>query len=98
MLIVLAVRFSGYVPHLNFAALLFDRGDGTLGGERNLILMPMLPPRRARMIKDGGITTIENYCYEDHPMLKRAGVQCVLNLMQSEEASSFLSFTCPVCF
>lgn len=41
---------------------------------------------RARMIKDGGITTIENYCYEDHPMLKRAGVQCVLNLMQSEEA------------
>ncbi|KAH9373432.1 hypothetical protein HPB48_009477 [Haemaphysalis longicornis] len=50
---------------------------------------------RARMIKDGGITTIENYCYEDHPMLKRAGVQCVLNLMQSEEASSFLSFTCP---
>uniref|UniRef100_A0A023GNV4 Putative heat shock protein n=1 Tax=Amblyomma triste TaxID=251400 RepID=A0A023GNV4_AMBTT len=40
---------------------------------------------RARMIKDGGITTIENYCYEDHTMLKRAGVQCILNLMQSEE-------------
>lgn len=41
---------------------------------------------RARMIKDGGITAIENYCYEDHVMLKRAGVQCILNLMQSEEA------------
>ncbi|KAH7969281.1 hypothetical protein HPB52_016476 [Rhipicephalus sanguineus] len=42
---------------------------------------------RTRMIKDGGITTIENYCYEDHVMLKRAATQCILNLMQSEEAS-----------
>lgn len=40
---------------------------------------------RTRMIKDGGITTIENYCYEDHVMLKRAATQCILNLMQSEE-------------
>lgn len=28
---------------------------------------------------------MENYCYEDHTMLKRAGMQCILNLMQSEE-------------
>ncbi|EEC07974.1 heat shock protein 70 (HSP70)-interacting protein, putative, partial [Ixodes scapularis] len=30
---------------------------------------------RSHIIKDGGITTVENYCYEDHVMLKRAGVQ-----------------------
>lgn len=40
---------------------------------------------RSHIIKDGGITTVENYCYEDHTMLKRAGMQCILNLMQSEE-------------
>lgn len=40
---------------------------------------------RSHIIKDGGITTVENYCYEDHVMLKRAGVQCILNLLQSEE-------------
>ncbi|XP_064482252.1 protein unc-45 homolog B-like [Ornithodoros turicata] len=40
---------------------------------------------RQRMIKDGGITSIESYIYDDHPMLKRAGMQCILNLMQSEE-------------
>lgn len=29
------------------------------------------------------IMSIENYMYEDHPMLKRAAVQCYLNLCQS---------------
>lgn len=41
---------------------------------------------REHMIKDGGITSIESYIYEDHVMLKRAGMQCILNLMQSEAA------------
>lgn len=39
---------------------------------------------RGRMMKESDvIMSIENYMYEDHPMLKRAAVQCYLNLCQS---------------
>lgn len=36
-------------------------------------------------MKDGGISKIEHYMYEEHDMLKRAAVQGVCNLMQSEK-------------
>merc|ERR1712209_221694 len=40
---------------------------------------------RNRMLKDSDtIMMIENYMFEDHQMLRRAAVQCVLNLCQSE--------------
>ena len=39
---------------------------------------------RGRMMKESDVVmSIENYMYEDHPMLKRAAVQCYLNLCQS---------------
>jgi len=40
---------------------------------------------RGRMLKESDcIMSIETYMYEDHKMLRRAAVQCVLNLCQSE--------------
>merc|ERR1712198_289249 len=40
---------------------------------------------RGRMLKESDVVmAIENYMYRDHMMLRRAAVQCVLNLCQSE--------------
>ena len=40
---------------------------------------------RGRMLKDSDcIMQIESYMFQDHQMLRRAAVQCVLNLCQSE--------------
>merc|ERR1711963_1194781 len=40
---------------------------------------------RGRMLKDSDcVMSIENYMFRDHQMLRRAAVQCVLNLCQSE--------------
>jgi len=40
---------------------------------------------RGRMLKETDVVmSIENYMYQDHMMLRRAAVQCVLNLCQSE--------------
>merc|ERR1712198_165400 len=40
---------------------------------------------RGRMLKESDVVmAIENYMYQDHMMLRRAAVQCVLNLCQSE--------------
>ena len=40
---------------------------------------------RGRMLKDSDcVMSIENYMFQDHQMLRRASVQCVLNLCQSE--------------
>jgi len=40
---------------------------------------------RGRMLKETDVVmSIENYMYQDHQMLRRAAVQCVLNLCQSE--------------
>ena len=40
---------------------------------------------RGRMLKDSDcIMMIENYMFQEHAMLRRAAVQCVLNLCQSE--------------
>lgn len=34
-----------------------------------------------RILKDGGLSKIENFMYEDHEMLRRAATQCVCNLI-----------------
>ena len=40
---------------------------------------------RKRIIKEQGFSKIEIYMYEEHGMLKRASVQCVCNLLFSDE-------------
>ncbi|XP_032527931.2 protein unc-45 homolog B [Danaus plexippus] len=40
---------------------------------------------RNRILKEGGLSKIEHYLFEDHMMLQRAATQCVCNLVQSEE-------------
>lgn len=40
---------------------------------------------RQRIVKEGGFPKIENYMYEDHLYISRAAVQCVCNLVQSED-------------
>lgn len=40
---------------------------------------------RNRILKEGGLSKIEHYLYEDHLMLMRAATQCICNLVQSEE-------------
>lgn len=40
---------------------------------------------RKRILKEGGLSKIEQYLYEDHLMLQRAATQCICNLVQSEE-------------
>lgn len=40
---------------------------------------------RNRILKEGGLSKIEHYLYEDHLMLNRAAVQCICNLVQSED-------------
>lgn len=39
---------------------------------------------RNRILKDFGFTKIEHYIYEDHEMIKRAAVQCIVNLVQTD--------------
>lgn len=40
---------------------------------------------RNRILKEGGLSKIEHYLYEDHEMLLRAATQCICNLLQSDE-------------
>ncbi|XP_026754995.1 protein unc-45 homolog B [Galleria mellonella] len=40
---------------------------------------------RNRILKEGGLSKIEHYLYEDHTMLLRAATQCVCNLVLSED-------------
>ncbi|XP_068623400.1 protein unc-45 homolog B [Battus philenor] len=40
---------------------------------------------RNRILKEGGLSKIEQYMFEDHVMLQRAATQCICNLLQSEE-------------
>lgn len=40
---------------------------------------------RNRILKEGGLSKVEHYLYEDHQMLLRAAVQCICNLLQSDE-------------
>nr|BAG30786.1 similar to CG2708-PA [Papilio xuthus] len=40
---------------------------------------------RNRILKEGGLSKIEQYMFEEHVMLQRAATQCICNLLQSEE-------------
>lgn len=40
---------------------------------------------RNRILKDGGFSHVEQYIYEDHEMLKRASVECIANLILSDQ-------------
>ncbi|CAH2093739.1 unnamed protein product [Euphydryas editha] len=40
---------------------------------------------RNRILKEGGLSKIELYLYEEHMMLQRAATQCICNLVQSED-------------
>ena len=42
------------------------------------------PAVRNRILKDGGFASIEQYAYEEHRELRRAAVQCIVNLILSE--------------
>ncbi|CAG2108180.1 unnamed protein product [Medioppia subpectinata] len=50
-------------------------------------LAQVSPSVRTSIIKDNGFSRIENYMYEEHPMLKRAATQCLLNLFLSEDTA-----------
>lgn len=39
---------------------------------------------RNRIIKDGGYSSIEQFIYEDHQMLKRSSTQCIANLILAD--------------
>ena len=39
----------------------------------------------SRIVQEKGVSRIESYMYEDHPMLKRAAVQLINNLLFSDE-------------
>ena len=49
-------------------------------------LAQVSPSVRSRIFKDSGFSRIDSYLYEEHPLLKRAAVQCLVNLITSEEA------------
>lgn len=40
---------------------------------------------RIRIIKDGGISQIDNYVYEEHELLRRAATQCLTNMTMSSD-------------
>jgi hypothetical protein len=40
---------------------------------------------RKRILKEGGFSHIEQYLFEEHPMLKRAATECMCNLVVQEE-------------
>lgn len=42
-------------------------------------------PARLRIIKDGGLSQIEQYIYEEHELLRRAATQCITNLSMSPD-------------
>ncbi|KAG8191985.1 hypothetical protein JTE90_002255 [Oedothorax gibbosus] len=48
-------------------------------------LAQVSPSVRQRILKDAGITKVEEYMYEDHEMLRRAATQCIANLMVSDD-------------
>lgn len=48
-------------------------------------LAQVSPSVRQRILKDAGLTKIEEYMYQDHEMLRRAATQCVANLMVSDD-------------
>lgn len=50
------------------------------------------PAVRNRILKDGGFANIEQYAYEEHREIKRAAVQCIVNLILAEQVSRHILF------
>jgi hypothetical protein len=40
---------------------------------------------RKRILKEGGFSYIEQYMFEEHPMLRRAATECMCNLVIQDE-------------
>jgi hypothetical protein len=40
---------------------------------------------RKRILKEDGFSHIEQYMFEEHPMLRRAATECMCNLVVQEE-------------
>lgn len=40
---------------------------------------------RGRILKEKGVGAIEHYLYEEHDMLRPASVECMCNMVMSEE-------------
>ncbi|UYV64416.1 UNC45A [Cordylochernes scorpioides] len=48
-------------------------------------LAQVSPTVRNHILRNSGFTHIESYMYEEHPFLKRAATECILNLLSSPE-------------
>lgn len=46
---------------------------------------------RKRILKEGGFSQIEQYMFEEHPMLRRAATECMCNLVVQEEVRNLSS-------
>lgn len=44
---------------------------------------------RKRILREDGFSNIEQYMFEEHPMLKRAATECMCNLVVQEEVKEF---------
>ena len=44
---------------------------------------------RKRILKEGGFSNIEQYMFEEHPMLQRAAIECMCNLVVQEEVVKY---------
>lgn len=45
----------------------------------------MFEPNRKRIVKEQGISNIEQYMFEEHEDLRRAGTECMCNMVQNED-------------
>ena len=46
---------------------------------------------RKRILRDGGFSSIEQYMFEEHPMLRRASIECLCNLVVQEEVVKYFT-------
>ncbi|CAF3540047.1 unnamed protein product [Adineta steineri] len=46
---------------------------------------------RKRILKEDGFSNIEQYMFEEHPMLKRAATECMCNLVVQEEVMKYFT-------
>lgn len=42
---------------------------------------------RKRILKEDGFSSVEQYMFEEHPMLRRAATECMCNLVVQEEVN-----------
>lgn len=42
---------------------------------------------RKRILKEGGFSQIEQYMFEEHPLLQRAATECMCNMVVQDEVS-----------